>query len=111
MNLTYNTTTSWDEILDLGNGTYMLTINAAASIFNEAGNESVSYAVTIEQGPCIGNIDGDDVVGPGDLANLLASWGATPACPPYSPADLNSDCSVGPADLAILLASWGACTG
>jgi hypothetical protein len=48
---------------------------------------------------------GDGVVGPADLAALLASWGACPDCP----ADFNGDNLVGPADLAQLLAGWGAC--
>ncbi len=41
--------------------------------------------------PCVWDLNGDCVVGPGDLASLLAQWGA-----PY-----------GPTDLANLLAEWG----
>jgi hypothetical protein len=51
---------------------------------------------------------GDGVVGAGDLAELLASWGACPGCP----ADLapaGGDGVVDAADLAQLLAGWGAC--
>jgi hypothetical protein len=47
---------------------------------------------------------GDGIVGPDDLAWLLAAWGDS-----NSPGDLNSDGDVGPDDLAILLASWGPC--
>ena len=59
---------------------------------------------------------GDGVVGPADLAQLLAQWGR---CKPrktkseYGPfssgcaADFNCDGMVGPADLGELLANWG----
>jgi hypothetical protein len=57
------------------------------------------------QPPCLADLSGDGNVGPADLAQLLASWGACKGCP----ADLNNDDSVGPADLAQLLASWGIC--
>jgi hypothetical protein len=49
------------------------------------------------------DLTGDGVVGPADLAQLLATWGPCSGCP----ADLNLDGSVGPADLAALLANWG----
>ena len=51
----------------------------------------------------IGDLDGDDVVGPADLAMLLASWGRCEACPE----DLDGDGDVDAADLAMLLADWG----
>ena len=55
---------------------------------------------------CPGDFDGDLVVGPGDLAQLLALWGP---CPSLCAADLTNDGNVGPADLANLLAKWGSC--
>lgn len=58
------------------------------------------YACDDGSGP---DLDGDGVVGPADLAALLASWGPCPGCP----ADLNGDGVVGAADLAALLAAWG----
>jgi hypothetical protein len=61
----------------------------------------------------------DRVVGPGDLGQLLANWGACdfydPVCPDNAtcPADLfppgNPDGVVGPGDLGQLLANWGDC--
>jgi hypothetical protein len=51
------------------------------------------------------DIDGDGVVGPGDLAQLLASWG-TCSPPQPCPPDLDGDGEVGAADLAMLLAAW-----
>ncbi len=56
-----------------------------------------------------GDLDDDGVVGPSDLAILLASWGVCP--PPPCPADLDGDDEVGPADLATLLANWGPVEG
>jgi hypothetical protein len=53
-----------------------------------------------------GDLNGDGIVGPADLAILLGSWGP---CPQEGdcPADLDSDGVVGAADLAILLGNWG----
>ncbi|MCA9291535.1 MAG: VCBS repeat-containing protein [Phycisphaerales bacterium] len=48
------------------------------------------------------DLDGDGVVGPADLAVLLAEWGPCGACA----ADLDGDGVVGPADLGALLANW-----
>ena len=57
-------------------------------------------------------VDSDGVVGPGDLAELLAQWGICPArgscAADIAPADA-ADGVVDPADLAALLASWGSC--
>ena len=55
---------------------------------------------------CAGDVTCDDVVGPADLSQLLASWGPCPDCP----ADFDDDDNVGPADLAGLLANWGSCS-
>ena len=55
--------------------------------------------------PCIGDLNGDNSVGPTDLAVLLGNWGPNPG----HPADLNDDGEVNAADLAILLGSWGPC--
>lgn len=51
---------------------------------------------------CAGDINGDGVVGPADLAELLAAWG-TPA------GDLDGDGVVGGSDIGILLSGWGDC--
>ncbi len=54
---------------------------------------------------CDADLDGDNTVGPGDLARLLGNWGVRgPA-----QADLNQDGIVESADLAILLGAWGPC--
>lgn len=48
------------------------------------------------------DLNGDGLVGPADLAILLAAWGGT------GPADLDGNGSVGAEDLAILLGAWNA---
>lgn len=47
------------------------------------------------------DLDGNGLVGPADLSQLLGAWGTTDCL-----ADLNADGSVGPADLASLLGAW-----
>lgn len=54
---------------------------------------------------CVGDLDGDDVVGAADLIVLLGSWGDCDECP----GDINGDGNVGTADLLELLGAWGAC--
>ena len=57
------------------------------------------------------DLDGDGIVGPADLAELLAQWGA---CAKNCSADIapsNGDGVVGPADLAALLAGWSPAGG
>lgn len=51
------------------------------------------------------DLDGDGVVGAGDLAVVLSSWGQP------GPADLDGSGAVDSKDLARLLSSWGATTG
>ncbi len=57
---------------------------------------------------CAEDLNGDERVGPFDLALLLGNWGP---CPPGDdcPADFTEDDVVGPLDLAILLLAWGPC--
>jgi hypothetical protein len=56
---------------------------------------------------CPPDLDGDSMIGPADLAILLAQWGM---CPGDScPSDLTGDGVVDAADLAALLAAWGPC--
>ncbi len=57
-------------------------------------------------GPSPMDLDSDGVVGPGDLAILLAAWGDCPGQPPCF-ADLDGNGDVGPGDLALLLSNWG----
>ncbi len=52
---------------------------------------------------CPADFDNDDVVGPADLAVLLAAWNKNTL------GDLDGDGDTDAADLAILLAAWGSC--
>ena len=52
----------------------------------------------------LGDLNGDGIVGVGDLLILLASWGP---CKGDCPADLDGNGFVGIGDLLILLANWG----
>lgn len=54
---------------------------------------------------CLGDFDGDDVVGATDLIVLLGNWGKCAECP----GDINGDGVVGTADLLELLGAWGPC--
>jgi hypothetical protein len=56
---------------------------------------------TLSDSAANADLNADGVVGPGDLAILVANWGQL-----GGPADLSGD-GVGPDDLAALLAAWG----
>ncbi len=57
---------------------------------------------------CDGDVDGDNIVGLGDLLGVLSGWGACdPPCPPGCGADLDGDCNVGLGDLLEVLSNWG----
>lgn len=55
---------------------------------------------------CLGDLDGDTIVGASDLLILLSAWGPCDECFACG-ADLDDDCTVGASDLLILLANWG----
>jgi len=56
--------------------------------------------------PCVGDLDGDNVIGLGDLAIQLANFGTTSGAE-YEDGDLDGDGDVDLADLAVLLAVYG----
>lgn len=56
---------------------------------------------------CLGDLDGDETVGFGDLLALLSAWGPCPKGP--CPGDLDGDGAVAFGDLLGLLAAWGPC--
>ncbi|MHC4080106.1 MAG: hypothetical protein ACYTGM_11185 [Planctomycetota bacterium] len=56
-------------------------------------------------GPCVGDLDCDGVVGIADFLLLLAAWGTNPGGPP----DFDGDGDVGVNDFLELLAHWGPC--
>ncbi len=60
-------------------------------------------SLTILTTTCLGDFDGDGVVGSSDLAQLIGDWGAT-----GSPFDIDGG-TVGASDLAALIGRWGPC--
>ncbi|MDB4628093.1 dockerin type I domain-containing protein [bacterium] len=56
---------------------------------------------------CIGDLNGDGVVGPPDLGILLAVWGTDGG--DIVAADINGDGTVNASDLGPLLGAWGVC--
>ena len=74
------------------------------------------FSIVSPPPPCPADLNDDDVVGPTDLAMLLAAWGSCPEpcdpepCDPGTCApDMDGSCEVDPVDLAMLLAAWGDC--
>jgi hypothetical protein len=59
--------------------------------------------------PCPADLDGDGVIGQGDLGALLAAYGTCPGNPGYNPAAgaLGGDPCVTQADLGALLSVYG----
>ena len=55
--------------------------------------------------PCVGDVDGDGVVGFNDVVQILATWGVCPGCPE----DLDGNGMVGFSDVVIVLSNWGPC--
>ena len=55
---------------------------------------------------CLGDANGDGVVGIGDFLLVLAQWGP---CPPGCFADIDDDGTVGILDFLLVLANWGPC--
>ncbi len=63
----------------------------------------VNEATSMCGAPCVGDINGDNVVNAADLSVLLGAWGTS------GPGNLNGDGIVNAADLSILLGAWGNC--
>lgn len=86
--------------------TSQLTITAdPPDVVDFGASGSVTWMVSYEFSAaptCPADLDGDGLVGVGDLLTLLAGWG-TPA------ADLDGDGTTGVGDLLTVLSAWGAC--
>ncbi len=78
-------------------------IDGEVVVFGGAGGGEGIYASVPDPDA---DLDGDGVVGAGDLIILLGDWGSCADCDDC-PADLNEDCTVGATDLIILLGNWG----
>ena len=83
------------------------TAIAGARYDDDNGDDSGSAYLFDAAGvsACPWDFDGDDVVGPFDLAFVLGNWGPNPG----HPADLDGNGEVGPFDLALVLGNWGPC--
>jgi len=68
----------------------------------DEGDNVAELTFSIRAG-CPADLDDNQDVGAGDLAILLAGWGADGA------SDLDGDGETGSGDLAVLLAAWGPC--
>jgi hypothetical protein len=73
-----------------------------------AGNPVVTTDLPIGTGIafCAADFDGDGIVGGGDMAIMLGSWGP---CQGPCVADLDEDLTISGGDLALLIAVWGPC--
>lgn len=72
----------------------------------DCGDAPIVDMGAFERQVATGDLDGDGVVGPADLAIILGNWGPC-ADPSDCPADLDGDGVVGPIDLAVVLGNWG----
>ncbi len=99
----------------LDNGDYL--VSTSSGIFRATSDGGGGFAlVSVQAGvdgqfivripgppdPCPQDLDGDGMVGAGDLALLLGSWGMG------GPADFDGG-GVSASDLALLLGAWGPC--
>lgn len=73
--------------------------------FESAGGLPASRVAAWSCDRAFADADGDGIVGPRDLAAMLAAWGECPQMP--CELDLNHDGMVNGIDLAMLLGAWG----
>ncbi|MDP7008016.1 MAG: S8 family serine peptidase [Phycisphaerales bacterium] len=55
--------------------------------------------------PCVGDVNGDDVVGVADILAVVDAWGVCNGCD----ADIDGDGTVGVSDILAVVDAWGAC--
>jgi hypothetical protein len=79
--------------------------NGTNDIYAQRVNSNGSLGVTT---PCVGDINGDSVVGVVDLLSVIDMWGNCPAKGSCD-ADLDGDNFVGVGDLLTIIDLWGAC--
>ena len=81
----------------------LFVVNSAGVPLVVKGGDPVT--LTVVDPTCVGDVDGDSMVGVPDLLALLAAWGTNPGGPP----DFDGDGVVAVPDLLTLLAAWGPC--
>ncbi len=94
------------EIVGTNPGGGSLTFGPDGALYIAQGGDD--RIVRISAPPCLGDLNNDQLVDPGDLLVLLGFWGMCGNCN-ECPADLDQDCQVGSADLITLLGAWGPC--
>ena len=72
---------------------------------DDDNGEDSGSAYLFDTTPCHCDLNGDGMIGTGDLLVLLGFWGIDPDGPP----DFDGDGIVGTSDLLILFANWGPC--
>jgi len=83
------------------------TLRICGNGVNAQGQQEGWYAeVPLGAAPCVGDLDGDGVIGLGDLAILLANFG-TPGGATPEMGDLDGDGDVDLTDLAVVLSIFG----
>ena len=93
------------------------TVNSGTTPINEGlmfragvmvpGDEDGNFVPDACDIPCIGDLNGNDLVDSEDIGLLLAAWATE--CPKACIEDLNEDGLVDSADLGLLLGYWGPC--
>lgn len=80
----------------------------AGAVFRDgtAGRNSGSgYLFELDCTPCSADIDGNGVVGVGDLVAVVTGWGPCAGCP----GDINGDGTINVPDLVAVIIAWGPC--
>jgi probable HAF family extracellular repeat protein len=102
--------TNLNDLLLAADSTWLITeaegINNAGVIVGSARTLADHHSRAVILVPvevALGDLNGDFVVGTGDLLQLLAAWGPCDGCLE----DLDLDGTVGTSDLLILLGNWG----
>ncbi len=84
------------------------TLGYFCNIANHCEGAGMQASLTIvAAAPCVGDLNGDNVVNGADLGLMLGAWGVCGKGPCI--ADLNGDGHVNGADLGLLLGGWGVC--
>ncbi len=95
-----------DEVEDIMAAT--CTDRGAAGYDTSYGWGIVSAAAAVEAvdtEDCVGDVNGDGLVGTDDLLDAIANWGPCSGCA----SDLDGDGQVGTNDILAFIANWGPC--
>ena len=90
-----------------GTPTVTGTFNPQIKVSDSLGRSDVQqfFLDILDEAPCAGDVNGDDVVNVDDLLAVLDDWGICGGCP----ADIDGDGDVDVNDLLVVVGEWGAC--